>query len=179
MKTRLDLGQYLCEKGLVGDGVEIGVLFAEYSECILATWPGQLHLVDPWIQQPAKIYKDGCNSVDFDEAIEVARNRLQAYGDRAKFWRMFSIDAASHFKDESLSFAYIDGNHSYKYAKLDIETWWKKVVKGGILGGHDYYDTKSHYQDCGVKSAVDEFVANNNLKLYTTECTSWWIEKDE
>jgi hypothetical protein len=177
MESRLEFGQHLIDLGLIREGVEIGVLFGEYSECLLSTWPGVLNLVDPWIQQPSRTYKDGCNSVDFDEAIEITRNRLKRYEDRVRFWRMFSTDAAAHFKDGSLSFVYIDGNHSYNSAKADIQAWLGKVEKGGILGGHDYYDIASHYQNCGVKSAVDEFVNLHNLKLQTTECTSWWITK--
>lgn len=177
MKTRLDFGQYLTERDLVGEGVEIGTLFGEYAECILATWPGFLNMVDPWIQQPSKIYKDGCNAVDFDDAYERAQSRMKQYEGRCKFWRMFSVDASKHFLDSSLCFAYIDGNHSLDAVRSDIVSWWPKVKSGGIICGHDFYDKNSDYQNCGVKSAVEEFAVKNNLQIETTECTSWWITK--
>lgn len=177
MKSRLDFGQHLVGLNLTGEGVEVGTLFGEYAECILATWPGILNVVDPWIQQPSKIYKDGCNAVDFEEAFERTKLRLKQYEHRTRFWKMFSLDAVAHFKSESLDFVYLDGNHSLKSVREDIRAWWPIVRSKGILCGHDFYDKHSDYHECGVKTAVEEFAAENNLKLTLTDCTSWWITK--
>lgn len=177
MESRLDFGKLLTDAGLIGEGVEVGVLFGEYSECILSTWNGILHLVDPWIQQPSKIYKDGCNAVDLDDAYSRASSRVARFGSNAVIWRMFSVDASKHFKDGSLCFVYLDGNHSEKSVSQDIEVWWPKIKSGGIFCGHDFYDNHSDYQECGVKSAVEKFALDKNLAITTTPCTSWWIKK--
>lgn len=37
-----------------------------------------------------------------------------------------------------LDFVFIDGDHSYRAAKQDIELWFPKVATGGIISGHDF-----------------------------------------
>ncbi len=177
MNSRLELGSEIYRRGLKGDGVEVGVLFGEYSECLLSTWDGVLHMVDPWIQQSPKIYCDGCNAVDLEGAFEKTKNRLAKFYHRARYWRMFSVDAAPHFKNESLAFVYLDGNHREESVEADLTAWWGRIMPGGILGGHDYYDNHTEYQDCGVRAAVDRFVLAHDLTLTTTADTSWFVDK--
>jgi hypothetical protein len=42
------------------------------------------------------------------------------------------------FKDNSLDYIYIDGNHDYDHAKQDLKLWWPKLRPGGLMAGHDY-----------------------------------------
>lgn len=48
------------------------------------------------------------------------------------------MDVVKQFKDESLDFVYIDGNHSFQHVVNDLCEWEKKVKVGGIVAGHDY-----------------------------------------
>jgi predicted O-methyltransferase YrrM len=72
-----------------------------------------------------------------------------------------SWDAAFLFEDNYFDFVFIDADHEYDSVKKDIEAWFPKVKKGGILAGHDYGYPKWP----GVKIAVDEFSLKNNLKV--------------
>lgn len=48
--------------GLTGQAVEVGVRDGDHSYHILKHWKGQmLHMVDPWLQQDAKVYQDVSN----------------------------------------------------------------------------------------------------------------------
>lgn len=180
MKNRLEFPAHLVELGLTGEGVEVGVLFGEYSQCLLSNWPGTLHLVDPWEQQSAKVYRDGCNAVDMDEALADTMDRIAPFGDRARVHRMYSVKAAKKFKNGQLDFVYIDANHKYDAVVEDMQTWWPKLKDGGILCGHDHYTENSKFLDCGVLQAVNEFALAQGLKLHVTpDCTSWWITKAE
>jgi len=49
-----------------------------------------------------------------------------------------SVETASTYKDDSLDFVFIDGDHRYEFVKADIEAWVPKVKSGGIIAGHDY-----------------------------------------
>ena len=53
------------------------------------------------------------------------------------------MEAAEDFKDESLDFVYIDANHEFRYIAEDLAEWTKKVRKGGIVAGHDYFFVKT------------------------------------
>jgi predicted O-methyltransferase YrrM len=52
--------------------------------------------------------------------------------------RNSTVEAAAYFADESVDFVYVDARHDYTSVKQDLETWWPKVKRGGILAGHDY-----------------------------------------
>lgn len=65
-------------------------------------------------------------------------------------FRETSLQASENFFDGTLDFVFIDASHDYQSVKDDIEAWYPKVKKGGVLAGHDYPDWP------GVKKAVDE-----------------------
>ncbi len=177
IRDRLEMPQWLWERGLTGYGAEVGVLFGEFSEHVLENWPGKLLLVDPWQNQPQKIYRDGCNSVVMEEAYEKTLAKVARFGDRAVILRKFSHDAVGGIVDGSLSWAYLDHNHSLEVMRDDLPRYWAKVRPGGLMGGHDFYNRHDDWHDCGVQQAVEEFCAERGLTFYTTGCTSWWVEK--
>jgi len=69
-----------------------------------------------------------------------------------------SIEASVYLPDESVDFCFIDGDHAYESVKKDIEIWWKKIKKNGIMGGHDFQNNE-------VGRAVIEFAASNSLDV--------------
>jgi hypothetical protein len=177
LKSRLEFGQFLNDRGLTGKGVEVGVLFGEWSASLLSIWKGTLYMVDPWVNQSPDIYLDGCNAVNMNIALEKARAAVKVYGDKAQFMQLYSAQAAGKFEDGSLDFVYLDGNHSYDAVVEDLQLWRRKVRAGGVLGGHDFYERHDAYQECGVESAVQRFAERDKLTVHRTpECTSWWIE---
>lgn len=131
-------------------GVEIGVLEGKNARNMLQVLNiKKLYLVDPVCKYEGKEFKD--------KIIWVKKK---------------SSDAVSDIPD-NLDFVYIDGNHVYDFVKQDVENYWPKIKKGGVLSGHDYY---TDYHRFGVTPAVDEFVKKNNLKLQT-KTPDWWIVK--
>lgn len=53
---------------------------------------------------------------------------------------------------------YLDGDHSYDAVKEDINFWFPKVKKGGIIAGDDYGG-----QFWGVAKAVSELITNHQV----------------
>jgi len=127
----------------------------------------KLYLIDPYMpyMQDGKVWQDS----KFSE--KVAKTILMSYNKKIQFIKMKSEDAVKLFADNSIDFVYIDGNHDYKFAKKDIELYYSKVKKGGIIGGHDF---SANY--FGVIKAVLSFVRKHDLKLYTL-VDDWWIVK--
>ena len=80
-----------------------------------------------------------------------------------------SSSAAKQFKDKSIDFLFIDGDHSYKGVKKNLIAWTPKIKQGGVISGHDYNEST-----CGVRQAVDEFFTFN-AKPYTGGC--WYLER--
>jgi len=146
-------------------GCEVGVWEGRNAVNIFENIPGvKLFLVDPYINH-AYVRK-----ARTEERIVRAKARAHR-GMKArnkKFIELMSEEAVKQFKDESLDFVYIDAEHTYNQAMLDIILWERKVKKGGIVSGHDYYSDPKHGVD--VKSAVNDYVKANGIQpLYITD----------
>lgn len=177
MKTRKELPALFQEFYQTGIGAEIGTFRAEFSQLILKKWKGTLACIDS--------YSDSVTGMDMIGAKKEATNRLKGY--RAIPFYEDSLVASKLFEDGSFDFVYIDASHRYEDVKDDIEAWTPKVRPGGIVSGHDYFDGLYEGVHFGVKSAVDEYVKNNNLILNTTngdeawmgyQFRSWWFVKE-
>lgn len=142
-------------------GVEVGTDHGKYGEQLCAGIPGlRLTCVDPWIP-----YTEGTNvhtQEEIDQIYKEAQDRLTKYD--TKIMKMTSMEAVRFVPDNSLDFVFIDGNHSYKNVKEDIEEWTKKVKPGGIICGHDYKEDKVN--DYGVIEAVNEYVEANHISPF-------------
>ena len=155
---RDDLPQFFKDMGYKV-GVEIGVWQGEFSKILCSTGM-KLYAVDPWKADPTLGMYGGQKNLD--GAYNDAKKNLK--GLSCKIIRKTSMDAVKDFKDESLDFVYIDGNHLYKYVLEDIVEWTKKIKKGGAICGHDFiFFHRPSY--CEVKQAVIDY-AKKNLKQW-------------
>ncbi len=135
---RDNLAELFYELGFTS-GAEIGVERGKYSEVLCKANP-KLHLnsIDPW---SPSAYEPGISGVNeeqpyFDGVYEEAKVRLAPYN--CTIIRKGSIEALNDFKDSSLDFVYIDGNHDFVNFTNDLHFWLKKIRVGGIMSGHDY-----------------------------------------
>jgi hypothetical protein len=141
-------------------GVEIGVLNANTAHRLLLALPFlEHHMIDPWcVPEKGSSYAKQADtnaqkSQDAHEKAYQKTKKLTAFaGKRAHIYRAMSHEVVDQFKDGSLDFVFIDGDHSYDGVKLDISLWLPKVKPGGWIGGHDY----DHPKLPGVSKAVDE-----------------------
>lgn len=170
-----------------GKGVEIGVLRGEYSKIILERWHrGELYLVDTWRHLDEYIDMNGRDDqYHYDCLIQTCKN-IKPWEKRAHIVRMDSVKSADMFPDEYFDFIYIDADHSYEGVVRDIKAWWPKIKKGGLFCGDDYIpddgdiwltvDQKEpvYAGKFGVRKAVNEFIAENNLSLYETTEEPYW-----
>ena len=80
-----------------------------------------------------------------------------------------SLSESKNYPDEFFDVVYIDASHDYDSVKKDIETWYPKVKKGGILCGDDYTSGWA-----GVIKAVDEFFVNKPIVIGHQQ---WMVQK--
>ena len=64
----------------------------------------------------------------------------------------------SEIPDESVDCVFIDEDHSFDAVRKDLHFWWKKIKKGGMLLGDDYWMAD-------VERAVKEFASYMSLEL--------------
>lgn len=75
--------------------------------------------------------------------------------------KMSSEQAAELFEDGTLDFVFLDADPSYEAVRRDLETWFPKVKRHGVLGGHNYLNGNCP----GVRRAADEFFSQQELPL--------------
>lgn len=158
------------------NGVEIGTYKGQFAETMCKLIPGlDLKCVDAWTVY--KDYKDyGVNDLESD-AYKIAKERSEKFGfELIKGW---SLDSVKQFEDESLDFVFIDANHDFRHVTDDVDEWSKKVRKGGIVAGHDFF--KNHHKRFGVKEAIPAWCAANDISplfaITKDHCPSWFYVK--
>lgn len=165
MLTRLQYHTFRPFRGLPlkGVGIEIGTYRGDFAKVLLKKRGiTKLFCIDPYN------YDGDSQAENSNKAKSVAIRKLSKFN--MKFIFMPSSFAVEKIT-EKVDFVYIDGDHTYKYVKEDIDNYWSLVKPGGYFGGHDF-----HYTWPGVIKAVTEFSVNNNLIL-NVESPDWWICK--
>lgn len=137
--------------------VEIGTWEGAFAHAILLNTPSttEVYCVDPYAAAPDLAKTSDwyeISQTEFDSKYEAAKTRLSGFGDRVKFLRKPSAEAAADFEDESIDVVYVDGDHDYKGVLQDIMLWWPKVKPGGYLLGDDVHSTNLAEHDPVTKN---------------------------
>ena len=180
-KDRKYFSHLLKKHNLYNIGILIGVKKGEFAKMLLSNWtPKHLYLIDPW--DDISIYDNNLHKTikfhneDFFDCCE----NLKEY-QNVSYIKEFSHYAFSKFEDNSIDFIYIDGNHNYNSVKRDLEIWYPKLKRNGIIAGDDYTinDIEIVFgYEFGVKKAVDEFCIKHHKNLSIDIYGSWFYDKE-
>jgi hypothetical protein len=156
-------------------GVEVGVEQGKFSEEMCHDNPGvKLYCVDPW--QAYSRYKDHVSQDKLDRFYRETTERLAKYD--CTLIRKTSMEAVLDFEDNSLDFAYIDGNHDFEFIVNDVIYWSRKVRPGGVVAGHDYRgEDKNQRIPFHVVQAINAYTDAMKIKpwfvLRGDKCATW------
>jgi len=148
-----DLG--LCE------GAEVGTQYGLSAKTWCENIP-ELHLtcIDPYA-----VYYARKSQEKQDAVYEQARRTLTGFN--VTFMREKSLDVVDQFRNGSLDFVHIDGDHLFDACVQDIIRWAPKVRKGGLVLVHDYV---SFYLG-GCMDAVNGYTRGHVIK-------KWFVTQD-
>lgn len=100
-----------------------------------------------------------------DQANTIIRNIIKSgLGDKITFIQKSSLDASCQWPDNWAHLVFLDSSHTYEQTKAEIRLWYRKVMYGHLLAGHDY--NKDEGQE--VYKAVNEVIK---------DVTEWHTEK--
>lgn len=142
--NRADIGELLKNENKTV-GVELGVQRGEFFNEMMSKWQiAQTYVfVDIWAHQ--ENYQDGANVDQSDQdtfmnqAITYANNQKAAgHLQELVICRNFTVNCVLNFPDHHFDFIYVDARHDYKGVLVDLQKWWPKLKRGGIMAGHDY-----------------------------------------
>lgn len=153
-----------------GIAVEIGVWQGDFSETILdLIEPKSLTLIDPWAHIETDSHSTAFVGRTSDNKMEkifnkvVARYKTEIDEGSVNIIRDFSVPALGLFDDDSISFAYVDGDHSYEGVKSDLVALFPKMKPGGVMAFDDYH--RRGWWGDGVIRAINEFLGQHPSQL--------------
>jgi len=146
-------------------GAEVGTYRGEFAEKFCKEGL-KLYAIDPWMGYEGAgrtEQKQDKQDLNYDEAKKV----LAPYPDCILI-RETSREALKLIPDGSLDFVYLDGDHRFQYIAEDLVEWSKKVRTGGIVSGHDYFNTDpwANNVQCQVGAVVDAFVKSFGIETF-------------
>lgn len=150
------------------EGVEIGTRKGEFAVILCQRNP-KLHLtcVDPWAA-----YSSWTQGIQ-DAYYARATSQLKDFN--VTILRKTSMEAVEEFKDGSIDFVDIDGNHEFDHVMMDTIKWPRKVKRGGIVALHDF----CHFYRGGVVAAVEAYTRCHHIDPWflTREPapTAFWV----
>ncbi|MDO8528363.1 MAG: class I SAM-dependent methyltransferase [Nanoarchaeota archaeon] len=164
---------------------EVGVWKGENAEDMLKYLPiKKIYLIDPWdldVEEGAKNIENLTDNINEEEMRQAEREtikRMSKFKDKVVIIRKSSTEALKDIKDK-LDFVYMDifGARKDKGIRKEIENYYKKLKKGGIIAGDDIDNGKSGSLGNGVPNAVSRFATENNLDLFINKRDWWCIKK--
>lgn len=178
IKYRTQFPELLEHLGLKGDAVEVGVAEGR-NAAVLISSPQilRLYLIDAW-QQLNQQGDGGYDQSWHDNNRKEVHERIATHKDKAVILKGISKDMIKTVPDDSLIFAYIDGDHSFEQCWNDLLNIYPKVKIGGVIALHDYLNPAY-----GVGRAVHKFWSDPE-DIHTTEedgdlamVSCWFIKK--
>jgi precorrin-6B methylase 2 len=113
--------------------VEVGCWQGYGTEALLRVCPGQVTAVDHWMGSPDPTDATHKPAKKYDiHALFVAR---VGHYPNLTILRMDSVEASTHFPDQSVDMIFIDAGHDAASVTADIRAWAPKCRK--LICGHD------------------------------------------
>jgi hypothetical protein len=120
--------------------VEVGVYRGDFAARLLGACPRieRYYMVDPW--RHLDDWNKPANKEDdlFERYYAEALEKTDAAADKRVVLRGRTTEVVDEVPDESLDFAYIDGDHTLRGITIDLVRWHGKVKQGGWIGGDDF-----------------------------------------
>jgi len=190
LKTRKDFPILIRQMGYKRI-CEVGVSKGAFLSVLAVSNPSHLVGVDVWDKYDKEAYRSipHYNRIFPHDQNKIWRENVQSWAEKSDLKIdivvNFSVEASKQFEDGYFDFVYIDANHTYNSVIADLEAWYPKIRKGGMLAGHDYFnwtrDEGKVVINC--KDGIDYFMKKHNKEkdlMLTREkhCKSFFFVKD-
>lgn len=163
---------------------ELGVFRGDFASTILAACPDieGYTMIDPWRHlddwnKPAN--KDGDQ---FEQFYKETLTKTDFAKEKRRILRGTTIEVAAQIDNESLDFAYIDGDHTLKGITIDMVNMFPKIKSGGYIGGDDFspsiWQHMTKYEPTLVFPFAIYFAEAMNARIYSLPFAQFLIEKD-
>lgn len=137
---------------------EIGVLEGDYAKIIYDSFSdAEINLIDLWQTESNDFFFSTVEGLT-ERAYQKVQQRFFGLNN-VKLLKGNSSVVFKQFPDEYFDFIYIDADHSYEGLLKDLQNWFPKVKRGGVISGHDWDCHPDHefYHKFGVDGALKSY----------------------
>ena len=141
--SRIDLWKQVLNIQRVGTMLEIGVWKGDFAEEMLLACEEieRYYMIDPWANLPDWNKPFNVAPEMFDEIYQEALRKTGFAAEKVVVLRGRTKEVVDQIPDQSLDFAYIDGDHTLRGITIDLMKVLPKIKDGGIIGGDDFINT--------------------------------------
>jgi len=164
---------------------EVGVWKGDFAADVLkASAHVELYyMIDPWANLPDWNKPFNVTPEVFDEIYREMDAKTAFAAHRRRLLRGRTKDVVDLMPDESLDFAYIDGDHTLRGITIDLIKMWPKIKAGGFIGGDDFTTTPwqhdVNFEPTLVCPFSVYFAEAMNIPIAALEHGQFLIHKDE
>jgi hypothetical protein len=152
--------------------LELGVWKGDFAAHILSNCPSikRYYMIDPWRSLPEWNKPFNVESAAFEENYKVAMNATRFAADRLVVLRGTTTEVIDKIPDQSLDFAYIDGDHTLRGITIDLVNVFGKVCADGYLTGDDFspsiWEHSSKYEPTLIFPFALYFAEAHRMPIY-------------
>jgi len=138
--SRFDLWVRLLRTSPLECAAEIGVWKGDFAKVILSNFSHitKYYMIDPWAHLPDWNKPFNVDDRSFEDVYAEALLKTDFAANRRVVLRGRSSAVIDEIPDESLDFAYIDGDHTLRGITVDLMRVFPKIRDGGLIGGDDF-----------------------------------------
>lgn len=127
--------------------LEVGVFRGEFAQKLLRRTPSieRYYLLDPWRHLDDWDKPANRDDSTFERYYQEAMDRTAPYAEKRVVLRGRTTEVIDEIPDESLDFAYIDGDHTLRGITIDLIRVARKVKPTGWIGGDDLHPSIFHH----------------------------------
>lgn len=176
INSRIHLVELMKHFNLPLIAAEIGVAEGRLSKNLLDWGIEKLYLIDIWEKVPfikgCAAFEQEWHNNNFKQVIE----KIKGHEGKVVLLKGFSYKMAEQIPDNSLGLAYIDGDHTYEGSRADIDSFYPKLVQGGIMAFHDAANPSY-----GIRDAMYDFTKGVGINMLEEDGNianiGAWIQK--
>ena len=183
--SRFDLWISLIESFKIKSIAEVGVYKGDFAEQLLrqCNLVEKYYLIDPW--RHLDDWNKPANKKDsiFEQFLNETKEKTEFAADKRVILRGKTTEVVEQIPDNSLDFAYIDGDHTLKGITIDLVCLYDKIRVGGWIGGDDFsrsiWQHTPNYEPSLVFPFAVYFAEAIGARIYALPYSQFLIEKNE
>ncbi|WP_257666864.1 class I SAM-dependent methyltransferase [Parapedobacter tibetensis] len=158
--------------------VEIGSWKGKSTYCISkGLKSGKIYAIDPFNADAGLdvgSQKEYTDNKGVEDLLVNFNNTMKRFGVHKKIVVKKGYSTQFHKDFNRIDFLFIDGDHSIEGCKTDFDLYSPKIVSGGFIAFHDFYEKRD---ELGPTHVIKKFILKSTNFKFFRQYDTLWIAK--